>query len=115
MSPHPVRAEKTAARAALAGWREMLVKAVQAEGGRLEEQTVRDRIKSLDAAWVRFDKAHYSLLNTLSSGESDENVESVVEIEQDDWEKQMEEYCRANKGGLAALKKAGLTTLKVGI
>ena len=52
--------EKRAATTALAGWRRMLVQSLQPETGETDLKTLNiiQRIKSLDAAWARFDKAH---------------------------------------------------------
>ena len=52
--------EKRAATTALAGWRRMLVQSLQPETGETELRTLNiiQRIRSLDAAWARFDMAH---------------------------------------------------------
>ena len=52
--------EKRAATTALAGWRRMLAECLQPESGETEVKTLNiiQRIRSLDAAWARFDKAH---------------------------------------------------------
>jgi len=97
-------AERAAAQGSLAGWRKMVRKAVHAETGHLEEDSVRERLKSLDAAWVRFDKAHHSLMNSMAHDKKEE--------EQEDWERQMEEYCLVKEEGIAALKKFDLSNIQ---
>ena len=59
-------AERTAAEAALAGWRRMLAKAVHPREGEVAPSAVQERLKSLDAAWTRFDQAHSRCLNIYS-------------------------------------------------
>ena len=98
-------AERAAAQGSLAGWRKMVRKAVHAETGHLEEDSVRERLKSLDAAWVRFDKAHHSVMNSMAHDKKEE--------EQEDWEKQMEEYCLVKEEGISALKKFDLSYIQV--
>ena len=56
--------EKSAADDALAGWKKMLLKAVHPKNGDVVLGSVEERLKSLDAAWTRFDKAHYKLVFT---------------------------------------------------
>jgi len=102
-----LKAEKTAAAGALTGWRKMVSKAIHPESGVMEEDSVMERMKSLDAAWTRFDHAHYSLLN-----QGARMTDNTREGEQEDWEKQMEEYCMAKEEGLAVLKKAGMHHIK---
>jgi len=96
------KSEKAAARTALAWWRELLTKAADPEEGDLEEREVRERLKSLDAAWVRYDNAH---VVTLSQGRDTG--------EEEDWEVQKKEYCEARERGVEALRKAGVV-IKVG-
>ena len=60
-------AERTAAEAALAGWRRMLAKAVHPREGEVAPSAVQERLKSLDAAWTRFDQAHSRYLNILNT------------------------------------------------
>ena len=100
-----LKTEKTAAEGSLTGWRKMVSKAVHPETGTMEGDSVRERLKSLDAAWMRFDQAHYSLMGSLVDGDKEE--------EQEDWEKQMEEYCLVKEEGLAALKKVEGIKMKV--
>ena len=52
--------EKRAATTALAGWRRKLGQSLQPETGEAEVKTfnIIQRIRSLDAAWARFDKAY---------------------------------------------------------
>ena len=54
-----LREEMRAATTALAGWRRMLAGSLQSEES-VEVKTldIIQRIRSLDAAWARFDKAH---------------------------------------------------------
>ena len=103
-----MKAEKTAAEGALTGWKKMLSKAIHPESGLVVEDSVMERLKSLDAAWARFDHVHYSLLNQVVNMSNSDREE-----EQEDWEKQMEQYCVAKEEGLAALKKVGMTNMKV--
>ena len=56
--------EKSAADDALSGWKKMLQKAVHPKNGDIVLSSVEERLKSLDAAWTRFDKAHYKLVLT---------------------------------------------------
>ena len=100
-----LKTEKTAAEGSLTGWRKMVSKAVHPETGAMEEDSVKERLKSLDAAWARFDQAHYRLMSSLVDGDKEE--------EQEDWEKQMEEYCLVKEEGLAALKKVEGIKIKV--
>ena len=83
----------------------MVSKAVHPETGAMEEDSVKERLKSLDGAWARFDQAHYRLMSSLVDGDKEE--------EQEDWEKQMEEYCMVKEEGLAALKKVEGIQIKV--
>ena len=54
-----LREEKRAATSALAGWRRMLAGSLQSgESGDVKTLDISQRIRSLDAAWARFDKAH---------------------------------------------------------
>ena len=47
--------ERRAAARALAGWRGMVAQSLQAQ---VNTGDLSQRIRSLDAAWARFDKAH---------------------------------------------------------
>ena len=91
------KSEKAAARTALAWWRELLTKAAEQEEEDLEDKEMRERLKSLDAAWVRYDNAH---VVTLSQGRD--------MVEEEDWEVQMKVYCEARKRGVEALRKTGV-------
>ena len=51
--------EKRAASTALAGWRRMLGRALHPDTGEVSTVSLIQRIRSLDAAWVRFDKSHF--------------------------------------------------------
>lgn len=96
--------EKNAADAAFTGWRKMLSKAVHPKNGEVLTNSIEERLKSLDAAWRRFDEAHYSLIQSSVS-----NIpEFDREEEQKVWESRLEEYCIAREEGLEVLKKNGV-------
>ena len=48
--------EKRAASKALAGWRRLLTTALHSPAGEVRTVPVIQRLRSLDAAWARFDK-----------------------------------------------------------
>ena len=94
------KAEKSAAEAALSEWKEMLAKAVQVDEGSPDVDLIKDRIKSLDAAWARFDKAHNNVKYKLCRKTINE-----ADIEQENWEEQLKKYYASKEDGIAALRK----------
>ena len=50
--------EKGAASRALSGWRELLSLALRPPAGEVSQVNVLERLRSLEAAWARYDKCH---------------------------------------------------------
>jgi len=98
-----LHSDKVAAEAALSGWMTMLNKAVHNTTGDIVMSSVEERLKSLDAAWTRFDKAHYRLLR-----ECVDISESCWEEEQKSWQMNLEEYCSAREIAVEVLKDNGI-------
>ena len=103
-----VKAEKVAAATALSGWKKMLAKALQPEDENVDIDVIKERIKSLDAAWARYEKAHSQLISKLTNLDSND-----AEIEQEKWEKELEDYCLAKEKAMATVKNHQLSHLKV--
>ena len=99
-----VMEERLVAGGSLAGWIRMVRKALNVESGKVDQDSVRERLKSLDTAWDKFDQAHQKLMNSEGHYKKEEMKE--------EWEKQMEEYCLVKEEAIATLKKSD--NLKVG-
>merc|ERR1712013_393811 len=93
-----VMEERLVAGGSLAGWIRMVRKALNVESGKVDHDSVRERLKSLDTAWDKFDQAHQKLMNSEGHYKKEEMKE--------EWEKQMEEYCLVKEEAIATLKKS---------
>ena len=74
----------------------MVIKAVQ-EMSSNKEEAIKERLAGLEAAWSKYDQIHYQLVATLD--------EDSVRMEQEKWEKLLEQFCLAKEEGMSALKR----------
>ena len=65
--------------------------------------SVEERLRSLDAAWKRYDDCHYKLMS-VSHG----TLDSEKKEEQDKWEKRLENFCEAREEAIEVLKSRGV-------
>ena len=91
-----LKAEKVAAERNFLGWKKMVMKAVQ-EMSSNKEEAIKERLAGLEAAWSKYDQIHYQLVATLD--------EDSVRMEQEKWEKLLEQFCLAKEEGMSALKR----------
>lgn len=95
--------EKNSADAAFSGWQKMLSKAVHPKTGDVISSSVEERLRSLDAAWKRYDDCHHKLMSvghgTLDSNKKEEQVK---------WETRLEEFCEAREEAIETLKSRGV-------
>ena len=76
---------------------------VHPKTGDVISSSVEERLRSLDAAWKRYDDCHYKLMSvghgTLDSDKKEEQVK---------WEKRLEDFCEAREEAIEILKSRGV-------
>ena len=76
---------------------------VHPKTGDVISSSVEERLRSLDAAWKRYDDCHHKLMSvghgTLDSDKKEEQVK---------WETRLEEFCEAREEAIEILKSRGV-------
>ena len=75
---------------------------VHPKTGDVISSSVEERLRSLDAAWKRYDDCHYKLMSVSHDTLSEKKEE------QDKWEKRLENFCEAREEAIEVLKSRGV-------